>query len=543
MRFIVILYIILIFPLVSYSQVTQQWAKRYNGPAGSFDIARKLILKDDGSVLVFGNSVGVNTSSDMTIIKYSPAGTETWVSRYNYPSNESDNISSADIDDNGNIYVTGFITENSLTRMALLKLDPNGAFQWIRTMDSSAYSQSFGESVSVDSDRSIYITGSARNLASNYDFVTIKYTSTGQRLWLKSYNGSGNGDDNPIGVAALSDGSVVVSGTSKTGFPGSEMVIIKYNSEGSQLFLRGTNSAPTDDHRATSLAVDNNENFIITGVTATPSNGFDYFTVKYNNAGNFLWGKTYNGPGNSIDYTYQSVTDPEDNVYVTGSSRNGSALGTEDVLTIKYDSSGAVKWINRFDGQAGGSDIGYCLTIDSELNVYIGAAIDRGGTLLEIGAIKLNSTGDNEWTRVYTFHSHPEDFPYSIGVDNFEDVYVLGISFGGSTDYDITTIKYSQSIGISQIGSSVPGTYELYQNYPNPFNPSTVIKFDIPKAEYTSMKIYDINGRLIKTLLNNNLNAGSYQYNFNASSLPSGIYFCSLTTESFQKTVKLTLIR
>ena len=448
MKFIAALLLIIICPLSTYSQVSQQWAKRYNGPAGSFDIARKLILKQDGSVLVFGNSVGINTSSDITIIKYSPSGTEEWVTRYNYPTNESDNVSSADIDNAGNIYVTGFITDiNASPHIALLKFDPDGAFLWIRTFDSTAYTQSFGESVSVALDGNIYVTGSARNLASNYDYVTIKYNPAGQRVWMRTFNGSGNGDDNPVGVIACDDGTVVVSGSSKSLSAGTDIITIKYDSAGSQIFLRGTNAAPSDDDRATSLAIDNNNSILITGVTATTSSGFDYFTVKYDASGNFIWEKTYNGPGNSIDYTYQVIADTEDNVYVTGSSRSGSALGTEDVLTIKYDSSGAVKWINRYDGQAEGSDIGYCLTVDSELNVYIGSAIDRGGVLLEIGTIKLNSSGDQEWFQIYTFHSHPEDFPYSIAVDDMDNVYILGISFGGSTDYDITTIKYSQSIG------------------------------------------------------------------------------------------------
>jgi hypothetical protein len=531
-------------PLYSFSQVSQQWAKRYNGPAGSFDIARKLILKHDGSILVFGNSVGINTSADMTIIKYSPSGTEEWVTRYNYPANETDNIASADLDESGNIYVTGFITnESSLTRLALLKFDPNGSFLWIRTFDSTAYTQSYGESVSISPDGNIYVTGSARNLSSNYDYVTIKYDPAGQRVWLRTFNGSGNGDDNPIGVVAGDHGNVFVTGTSKSTSIGTDIITIKYDSTGSLQFLRSTNSNPNDDDRATSIALDQNNSIIITGVTIIPPNGFDYFTVKYDQSGNFIWEKTYNGPGNSIDYTYQVITDTEDNIYVTGSSRNGSALGTEDVLTIKYDSAGAVKWINRFDGQAEGSDIGYCIAVDSELNVYIGGAIDRGNVFLEIGTIKLNSSGDQEWFRAYTFHSAPEDFPYSIAVDELDNVYVLGITFGGSTDYDITTIKYSQSIGISQIGNSIPGKLALYQNFPNPFNPATRIKFDIPVSGHVSLKVYDITGKLVGILFDKYFSAGSYEYLFDASGLPSGVYFYSLYSNNERETSKMLLIR
>lgn len=85
--------------------------------------------------------------------------------------------------------------------------------------------------------------------------------------------------------------------------------------------------------------------------------------------------------------------------------------------------------------------------------------------------------------------------------------------------------------------------YNLYQNYPNPFNPSTKINFGIPKSGLVSIKVYDINGKLIGVLLNEYKNAGSYSVSFNGSNLSSGIYFYTLSSTDFIQTKKMILIK
>jgi hypothetical protein len=89
----------------------------------------------------------------------------------------------------------------------------------------------------------------------------------------------------------------------------------------------------------------------------------------------------------------------------------------------------------------------------------------------------------------------------------------------------------------------IPSTYSLSQNYPNPFNPSTTIKFDLKEAGLVSLKIYDILGREISTLVNEVKPAGSYNLNFNASDLTSGIYFYKIQAGNFIQIRKMVLIK
>jgi hypothetical protein len=74
----------------------------------------------------------------------------------------------------------------------------------------------------------------------------------------------------------------------------------------------------------------------------------------------------------------------------------------------------------------------------------------------------------------------------------------------------------------------IPADYILYQNYPNPFNPNTTLNYGLPKRSFVKLKIYDVLGRQIKTLVNEEKSSGKYKIEFNASSLPSGVYLYSL---------------
>lgn len=89
----------------------------------------------------------------------------------------------------------------------------------------------------------------------------------------------------------------------------------------------------------------------------------------------------------------------------------------------------------------------------------------------------------------------------------------------------------------------VPDKYYLSQNYPNPFNPTTKIKYGLPKSGFVTLKIYDLIGREIKTLVNEQLQAGEYLSDFNASEFPSGTYFYRLQTGNYTETKKMLLIK
>jgi hypothetical protein len=118
----------------------------------------------------------------------------------------------------------------------------------------------------------------------------------------------------------------------------------------------------------------------------------------------------------------------------------------------------------------------------------------------------------------------------------------------GWTNFRPDTVNYkTMPIGIEPISSVVPGVYSLHQNYPNPFNPVTTIRFDVAQAGFAKLVIFDILGREVSTAVSDILKAGEYRVSFNASSLPSGVYFYRLTVTNdnttWSATKKLMLVK
>ena len=98
-------------------------------------------------------------------------------------------------------------------------------------------------------------------------------------------------------------------------------------------------------------------------------------------------------------------------------------------------------------------------------------------------------------------------------------------------------------VGNNNVINTIPDSYKLAQNYPNPFNPTTKISFSLPKSGLVTLKIYDMVGKEVATLVNEVRNTGTYEVQFNASNLSSGAYFYRLETSGFVDTKKMMLIK
>jgi hypothetical protein len=107
----------------------------------------------------------------------------------------------------------------------------------------------------------------------------------------------------------------------------------------------------------------------------------------------------------------------------------------------------------------------------------------------------------------------------------------------------ILNLKFGVLTSIERYDNPIPVSYKLEQNYPNPFNPSTILRFSVPQKSMVSLKIYDITGREVRTLVNEELAAGTFNVSFDASKLTSGVYFYTLRSNDFVSTKKMMLIK
>lgn len=114
--------------------------------------------------------------------------------------------------------------------------------------------------------------------------------------------------------------------------------------------------------------------------------------------------------------------------------------------------------------------------------------------------------------------------------------------FCGSSEHIFKTTNGGATF-ISQIGDEIPNDYMLYQNYPNPFNPSTNIKFSVKKGGVINISLYDITGKKLKVLVNQQVQPGTYNITFDAGSLPSSIYYYRMEINNKIQTIKLIITK
>jgi len=121
---------------------------------------------------------------------------------------------------------------------------------------------------------------------------------------------------------------------------------------------------------------------------------------------------------------------------------------------------------------------------------------------------------------------------------NTEDLFT-----GGGVPSLITVFQSEDPTDVEDDIALIPSNFVLQQNFPNPFNPSTTIKFSIPSESFTTLKVYDILGNEIAELVNEQLAAGNYKFNFAADNLSSGVYFYTIHAGEFTETKKMMLLR
>ncbi|MCC7159786.1 MAG: zinc-dependent metalloprotease [Ignavibacteria bacterium] len=124
----------------------------------------------------------------------------------------------------------------------------------------------------------------------------------------------------------------------------------------------------------------------------------------------------------------------------------------------------------------------------------------------------------------------------------------INLAYGfGTLPGNLVRSRYNAAsclIGIQQIGSTVPAEFLLHQNYPNPFNPVTNIQFEVPEKTAVRLSIYDTRGSLVEVLIDNNeLQAGIYNFDWNAADYPSGAYFYKLQAGSYTLSKKMVLVK
>ena len=227
------------------------------------------------------------------------------------------------------------------------------------------------------------------------------------------------------------------------------------------------------------------------------------------------FGITWDSVNTGFPNTYNNVTFlyTDSNSVYAGVEGAGIYITTNDGLS----------WSARNNGLATLTSV-RCIT---KYNNYLFIGTDSGG-------VYISSNNGLNWVQKNS----------GLITKNIRSLYVKsGYLYSGTYRMGLWRCFLSEIIGINNISSKIPKSSFLFQNYPNPFNPITSIKFQVENNRLVTIKIYDIIGKEVTTLVNENQSPGIYEVMFDGSTLPSGVYFYKLVSEGYSETRKMLLIK
>lgn len=543
--------LLVLVPVFMSAQVDTIWVHRWTSPGAESDWAYAIAVDDSGYAYVTGKAE-VN-SGDCAVIKYYPDGDTAWMRIYPGTGSYTERASSVAIGPTGNVYLTGYTMSSGAGDYLTIKYRPNGDLAWTQTYDGITSQYDFSNWVAIDDQENVYITGYSRGYSYQFDIATVKYDSSGNQLWVARFDGPGNYSDEGHKVIAPNDGYVYVVGYVNPYGSGTlrDYVTIKYNAAtGDTAWARTFNGVPDDLDEARDIEVDALGNVYVTGSSRGVGTLNDVLTIKYDSLGDEKWIARYNNPDTSLtDGGYGVEVDSAGNVYVTGQSQ-GLGTGT-DFVTIKYDSLGNQLWATRYNGPANGLDRpsdetgGKCMAIDQYANIYV-AGISRGATSLnDYIAIMYDSAGVEQWVAGYNY-CDSVDNALALAIDYSGGVYITGRSVGLGTYGDWATVKYWSAVGIEE-GESFSANRLLLDVHPNPARAYSTVSYSLPNEGAVSLAIYDISGRLVKSLINGHQEADSYSIIWNGRDnndreVTAGVYFYVLNTGGAHVSTKIVMM-
>jgi len=528
------------------SQVTQQWARYYNSPTNGMDYVHAMTIDNSNNIYVTGVSRTTTTGKDFATVKYNSAGVQQWAARYNYQSNYPDVPVAMAVDNSGNVYVTGTAVLGGPYGFAnLIKYNSSGILQWTARCGDSTY-VAYSAAIELDAAGNIYIGGNIQtDRTDDGSFHLKKFSPAGDSIWKRTYDPSiyPQGLGSTINCLKI-DGNFIYAAGKATPTNGlftvyTSLTIIKYDLNGNSQWI-SVDSLVNGNDQVVDMDIDPSGNIFV-----TCNYGEEIVTYKYSATGIRLWKKVYAGIGGPYyDVPTGLAVDQEGNVVISANSPRSTSNNDDDYLTLKYDANGNVLWERFYNGTLNSSDYPYDITTDASNNVYVTGVSYETGFDFNAVTLKYNSAGVQQWAISFDGGNNGNDDEGNhIKVDGGGNVIIAGYSSQAGHSDDFMAVKYSQTVGITQISSNIPDKFSLSQNYPNPFNPTTNLEFGISKSGFVTLKIYDLLGKEAATLVNENLTAGTYKYNFDAPGLPSGIYFYKLTTDGFSETKKMNLVK
>ncbi|MFH1196800.1 MAG: T9SS type A sorting domain-containing protein [bacterium] len=531
------------------------------------DYGYSIAIQSDGKIVVAGCSYN-GSNYDFALVRYNSDGTlDTGF--------DGDGMVTTAIGSGGDvaygvaiqsdqkIVAAGYSYNGTNNDFAVVRYNTNGSLD--NTFDTDGKvttavtaNNDWGRDVAIHADGQIVVAGYSSN-PSYYDFALVRYNTNGSLDNTFDSDGKvvmyvGSYDDKCYSVCIQSDSKILLAGSASDGTY-FDYAVIRFNYNGSLDAGFGfsgkyTASIRSYDDIGYDIAIQSDGKIVIVGSSSDGSTA-DYAIIRLNTSGSIDTGFDSDGKVTTAIDSYEDVAtsvgiQSDGKIVVGGYFMSGSNY-TRDFAAVRYSNASLPVELISFAARISDENVILNWQTATEVNNY-GFEIERAANLrgLEdgngnhnLGGFKLigfvEGSGNSNSIKEYSFTD--------------KDI------ISGNYSYRLKQIDIDGSFtysGVVEVTFNLqPSTFELYQNYPNPFNPTTTIRYAVPTVEtgyipslqYVTLKIYDILGSEVTTLVNEQKSPGYYEVEFDASRLSSGVYFYRIVTGNFVKTKSMLLVK
>ena len=446
------------------------WTGTYNGLGDNADNVRAMTRDGNGNFYLAGYTFRKGQDRDMLTVKLDTNGDTVWTRTLNGLSNSTDEAVGIGIDPSGNIIIGGFAKNSGQSYdYFIAKYNPIGDTLYTRVYSGAQSKSDKVADFTLDAAGNIYVTGRSDvgvGIATNYDILTLKFTNNGNLAWAKTFNSSGLNEDKGEKIRVDAAGNVDIAGRIWNGTD-FDIILLQYNSAGTQQWFQII--AGVGEDKPNALVLDGSNNLYVAGSTTTAT-GLDFLTAKYTSTGTQTWSKTYNDATNGADEAQAMAMDNAGNICVTG-----YATGTNgtDVYTIKYDAAGNVIWGHGYNNNATNlDDAANALAIDANNTIFIAAQSENGSlinTNTDFLTLVYQTDGTLAASAMYNGTGDSTDVPTVISVSG-GNLYVGGGSWGATSQRDLSLVAYSVVVGIEE------GFAKQFVLYPNPAKTEIIVE-------------------------------------------------------------------
>ncbi len=244
-------------------------------------------------------------------------------------------------------------------------------------------------SVKTDRFGNCYVLGITSMVDSSKDILIVKYSSDGSELWQRTYTNNNVGDNYPKAMSLDLYGDAWICGISKPSLDKCDFLVTKFSNEG---VPEMTYTYDGPDHlfdEANCIGADKFGNVYVGGYTTSADSGLDLLIVRFNQDGTLAWKNKY--ATTKLDQATSLVVDDSCNVYICGNTNNSQR--SSDIIILKYDSAGNRKWFQVYDGIFNERDAANVIRLDDSLNIYVSGFVNHTNDRSDLPVLKFNPAG------------------------------------------------------------------------------------------------------------------------------------------------------